>query len=91
MERIFLDGARLAERSDAMVLLEQALSLPGWWGKNLDALYDCLTGLGRPVCLELSNLPALRATPFGRRLLLVLRDAAADSRWLDLADGDSER
>ena len=89
MERIVLDGVLLAERTQAMALLEQALSLPCWWGKNLDALYDCLTGLGRPVCLEVRNLAALRAAPFGRRLLLVLQDAAADSRWLDLADGDA--
>lgn len=89
METIVLDGARLAERTEAFALLEQALALPIWWGKNLDALYDCLTSLGRPVCLELCNLPALKATPFGRRLLFVLQDAAADSRWLELTGGDT--
>ena len=89
MKTIILDGARLAERAEALALLERALILPAWWGKNLDALYDCLTSLGRPVCLELRNLPALKATPFGRRLLLVLQSAAADSRWLELIGGDA--
>ena len=85
METIRLDGAGLCRREDAMALLGRALALPEWWGRNLDALYDCLTGLGRPVRLELTGRGAMEATDFGGRLLRVLEDAAADSSCFELA------
>ena len=87
METIRLDGAGLCRRKEAMELLGRALALPEWWGRNLDALYDCLTGgLGRPVRLELSGREALEATAFGRRLLRVLEDAAAACAFFELAE-----
>lgn len=85
METIRLDGARLCSREEAMELLGRALCLPEWWGRNLDALYDCLTDLGRPVRLEVSNREAVEGTPFGRRLLRVLEDAAGEIPWLELS------
>ena len=86
METIRLDGAGLCRREEAMELLGRALALPEWWGRNLDALYDCLTGgLGRPVRLELSGQEAMEATAFGRRLWRVLEDAAAAGACFELA------
>ena len=85
-ETIRLDGAGLCRREEALALLGRALALPEWWGRNLDALYDCLTGgLGRPVRLELSGQEAMEATDFGRRLRRVLEDAAAVSPRFELA------
>ena len=85
-EIIRLDGAGLCRREEACESLGEALALPKWWGRNLDALYDCLTGeLGRPVRLELSGLEAMEATDFGRLLLRVLEDAAAASSCFELA------
>ena len=85
-EIIRLDGAMLCRREEAMELLGRELDLPRWWGRNLDALYDCLTGeLGRPVRLELTGQEAMEATDFGRRLLRVLEDAAAASAYFELA------
>ena len=84
METIRLDGARLCDREEAMELLGQTLALPEWWGRNLDALHDCLTDLGCPVRLELDNREAVEASPFGRRLLRVLEDSAAENPCLEL-------
>ena len=85
METIRLDGAQLQNRKEAMELLGQALALPKWWGCNLDALYDCLTDLGRPVRLEISRREAMEVSAFGRRLLQVLEDAAAEQFGLELS------
>ena len=94
-EIIRLDGAMLCRREEAMELLGRNLDLPQWWGRNLDALYDCLTGgLCRPVRLELTGREALEATDFGRRLLRVMEDAATNSSCFELAvepeDGSAE-
>lgn len=84
METVHLDGELLQNRAEAMEALGRALLLPEWWGRNLDALHDCLTDLGRPVRLELCGRAALETTPFGRGLLRVLRDSAAETPWLEL-------
>ena len=82
METIRLDGARLRDREEAMEQLGRALELPEWWGRNLDALHDCLTGPGQPVRLELHGREAMEETAFGRLLLRVLEDAAAENPGL---------
>lgn len=84
METIRLDGACLFRREEAMEMLGQALALPEWWGRNLDALHDCLTELGRPVRLELDGREVMETSPFGQRLLRVLRDSAAENPYLEL-------
>ena len=85
MEIIRLDGAGLCRREAAFESLGEALALPEWWGRNLDALYDCLTGeLGRPVRLELTGREAMEATDFGGRLLRTLEDAAEASACFDV-------
>ena len=84
METIRLDGTRLCRREEAMELLGQALALPEWWGRNLDALHDCLTEPDRPVLLELHNRETMETSPFGRRLLRVLEDSAAENPYLKL-------
>lgn len=90
MKTIRLDAARLRWRGEAMDLLGQALELPDWWGRNLDALHDCLTELGQPLRLELSDRDAAAATPFGRRLLRVLEDSARENPFLELTEAERE-
>ena len=85
MEIIRLNAAQLCRREEALELLGRALELPEWWGRNLDALYDCLTGgLERPVRLELTGGRAMEATDFGGCLLRVLEDAAAHGVCFEL-------
>lgn len=84
METVKLDGARLCDREEAMDTLGAALALPEWWGRNLDALYDCLTDLGRPVRLEVRGCGLMEEAPFGWLLLRVLRSAAQDAPGLEL-------
>ena len=84
MDTITLDGALLAERTSAMGHLTEALSLPDWWGRNLDALYDCLTDCEPPRRLVLQNQAAMSGSLFGRRLLRVLTDAAQNDPNLEL-------
>ena len=89
MDTITLDGALLAERTSAMDHLTEALSLPDWWGRNLDALYDCLTDCREPRRLVLQNQAAMSGSLFGRRLLRVLTDAAQNDPNLELVFPDA--
>lgn len=90
MRTIRLDASHLRRRGEAMDLLGQVLELPDWWGRNLDALHDCLTELGQPLRLEIEDRGSAAVTPFGRRLLRVLEDSARENPCLELAEMDKE-
>lgn len=86
MRRIELDGTCLCRREQAMDYLSGRLELPEWWGRNLDALHDCLTDPGEPTVLVLIDRSAVEETPFGRMLLRVLKDATEESPLLRLEE-----
>ena len=45
MKQITLDGNRLGDAAKVHDYLKETLDFPEYYGKNLDALYDCLTDL----------------------------------------------
>lgn len=78
MRTISLDTADLATRDEVLSRLGVALGFPDYYGRNLDALADCLRDVKEPVRLEWSGWETLQAsdpTSFGR-IMLVLDDRA---------------
>lgn len=74
--RVVLDFARLATVDQLHDALARDLALPAHYGRNLDALWDCLTtDVKGPVAIELRN--ADRAAPELAPYLALLREAAA--------------
>ena len=59
---------------------------PAPYGRNLDALYDCLTCLGTELTVELdeSSLQATLEDRYYDKLLRMLRDAAEENPNLTL-------
>lgn len=54
--RVSIDGASIHSEADFHALLAKELSLPGYYGRNLDALWDVLsTGVERPIFLVWEN------------------------------------
>lgn len=77
MKEVLIDCGGLAGTEQLHDLLARELEFPQWYGKNFDALYDCLTSLSAPTHLTFRNLQSL-----GRReaiLRQVLTDAEADN------------
>ena len=56
----------------------QALSLPDWYGRNLDALHDALTALGEETCLTLQNwnVPEMNLGNYAKAAQRAIRHAA---------------
>lgn len=79
-----VDGALMTSREAAHDQLAARLSLPERYGRNLDALYDCLSELCgvRIVVEHAGGLEALGG--YGELLLRVLREAAEANPGLDV-------
>lgn len=80
---ITLDAAMLRERLPAHDYLKEALALPDYYGKNLDALYDCLTELGETE-IRFVNLDAAGDSYFSR-VLSVFQEAREENPRLHLS------
>lgn len=81
MAEIVLDGLELQSLEEIHDRFARALALPEWYGRNLDALFDCLTEQSEPVTVRLLHQEALEDR-LGRRglaLVRLLRRAAAEN------------
>ena len=84
VKTFYLDCSRLRDKNTAHGYLARTLALPGYYGRNLDALYDCLTDMG-PCTLVLSGAVALRREHgYGEKVLDTIADAARDNAALGI-------
>lgn len=77
MNRVTIDGTKIAGLSHLHTVLARELAFPKCYGANLDALYDCLTGLCEQTVLIVRHSGALEEV-LGRRangFFKVLKDA----------------
>jgi len=91
MRTIVLDGNEMLTRPALHDYLAARLSLPAHYGRNLDALADCLSDMGRATLLVLYQQEKMLAAlgEYGATLLAVLRSAAEENPRLTLAlDGE---
>ena len=88
MAEVVLDGLDIASLEEVHDRFAQALDLPEWYGRNLDALFDCLTDLGEPLTVRLLHQETLedRLGRRGRALVRLLRRAAAENPQVTLLE-----
>ncbi|MBR3972667.1 MAG: barstar family protein [Oscillospiraceae bacterium] len=58
MKHITIDCAAIDSRESLHRTFSDALSLPEFYGNNLDALHDVLTAICEDTTLEIQNWPA---------------------------------
>ena len=76
-----IDGAVIETREQLHDALSKQLSLPEYYGRNLDALFDCLTDLREDTVLCLTHADELFAHlgVYADVFQTVLRDASAEN------------
>ena len=88
--RIELDCRNMVDKPAAHAYLKQMLSLPEYYGNNLDALYDVLTERREDVSLVLLHWRQLGAQmgAYGMSLLETLRQASEENPKLEVILAD---
>ena len=56
---LIIDGEKILNRETLHDLLFSALELPAWYGRNLDALHDCLSSYQETVAVIFLHEPEL--------------------------------
>ena len=75
MKTVYIDFTDIGDYDDFYVQLKEKLTLPEFFGDNLDALYDSLTGFVElPLHIEFVNMSVDQLETF-EDLLVTLEDA----------------
>ena len=85
---IELDGRRMTDRAALHDYLQEALELPDYYGRNLDALYDLLMEDARPkeILLRCSAKAEAQLGGYGTAFLETLRQAAEENPALEVTE-----
>ena len=76
MRTIEIDGKLI--KKEGHDYLKEVLNFPDYYGKNLDALYDCLTDIGVETEIRLLNKDFV-----SKDILLTFIDASKDNSYLE--------
>ena len=89
MKKVILNCEKLLQRKQAHLYLAEMLDFPDYYGKNLDALYDCLTEVGECI-IVLEGEDILRESEgYGAKVLKVIKEAAHANPGLKLEMQDA--
>lgn len=86
MKTYKLDISELHTKEAFHLAVGKMMSLPDYYGKNLDALFDCLTGLSEPSQIVLDHSSALEENlgDYGTRIRRMLAAAAKENPRLTI-------
>lgn len=60
MKIVILDAKKMLEKEKMHEYFAKKFDLPEYYGKNLDALFDCLCEINEPTLIKLKNEDALQ-------------------------------
>lgn len=81
-----LDGTILKDKEELHNTIAWQLSLPSYYGRNLDALWDVLSTWSKPLRIEVTAAETLRKHlgPTADGLLQLLKEAAEENTVIQL-------
>ena len=90
MKTIILDCEKLLQKEQAHIYLAEVFDFPDYYGKNMDALFDCLTEMGE-CTIVLNGEDIFHQTEcYGTKVLRVLEEAAQANPRLKLEVQETE-
>lgn len=85
--RVTLSGNKMTSREVLHTYLAKKLAFPSYYGKNLDALHDCLTERSTPLHITVTYADRLKEHlgDYGETLLQVLQDTTEENEQISLS------
>ena len=86
MIEIRLDGRNMDSKEKAHLHMKRQLNLPDYYGGNLDALWDILTTIDKPIKINIINKESLidNLGDYGKSIIKVFKDAEKENNNLKL-------
>lgn len=81
---VYLDARKIKERTESHEYLARMLSLPAYYGKNLDALYDCISDMADCRVVLLHSKEAELSGTYGEKIVKVFQDGEKDNPGFEL-------
>ena len=75
MKKITINFETFSGKEDAHNYLAEQLEFPEYYGKNLDALYECLTEISSPTAIHLVNI----GEEYAEQIAAVFSDAEEEN------------
>ena len=93
MQEIKLFGENMLNKEKTHAYLEEKLSLPGYYGKNLDALWDCLsTDISQKNIVIYNPVKIIENLgPYGKSLINIFLKASKENNFIKLEFKDLTR
>ena len=84
MKSIILDGNKMTNKKETHIYLKEMMSLPDYYGHNLDALFDILTSSNSKLNISLINTNNLinYLDTYGENLIKVFKEASDENKNL---------
>ena len=81
MREVYLEGRLMTDRAAAHAEIKDKLSLPEYYGANLDALWDCLIEIGEETVITVRHPGAMFSAlrEYGCRLLMTFFEAEKEN------------
>ena len=85
--RVTLSGNKMTSREVLHTYLAKKLAFPAYYGKNLDALHDCLCERSTPLHITVTYADRLKEKlgDYGETLLRVLQDVTEENERISLS------
>ena len=82
-----LDGIVLKSKEELHSTIQWQLSLPDYYGRNLDALWDVLSTWSKSLCIEVTHIEQMKANleDYAESLLELLQEVAAENNAIVLS------
>ena len=86
-KRVTLSGNKMTSKEVLHTYLAKKLAFPAYYGKNLDALYDCLTERDTPLHITVTYTERLKEQlgDYSEAFLQTLQDATEENERINLS------
>ena len=78
MKSVILDAKKMLEKENMHEYFAKKFDLPEHYGKNLDALFDCLCEINEPTLIKIKNENALDSA-IKESLIQLFRDVCSEN------------